>query len=133
MNNIKKTIKKYQVIGQSKVINLECYSYFLEIYKTNIVITFGHEKIFKYNELFGHNVSVGAQCVNDLKLNNDVILMFETSPIHSMVAHECVHACDLILQDIGYMPISGTDEINAYLVSHLFDVVMQANELNNKK
>jgi hypothetical protein len=136
MNEIKQYDKKFENEQTGKKLNLTCYSYKLEIFKTLITVIIGSYSLEKYNKFYGLPNSE-AQCVNGwLYINSEIILFFKDNPKASIIAHECLHACDNVLNSIGYTRTEApiiSDEISAYLLEHLIEVVNKCIILNNEK
>jgi len=114
-------------------ITLPTYQYDFELYTIALTVILGKQNMDKYNELYD-NPSACAQCESSwLKSNGEIILFFNsTRPKASTIAHECVHTCDHILESIGHKHPNKSNEINAYLVGHLVDVVMAVLKSNRK-
>jgi hypothetical protein len=133
MNEIKQHDTKFTHKETGKKLNLTCYSYKLEIFKTLITVIVGSYSLEKYNKFYEYPNSE-AQCdINWLYINSEIILLFKDDPKSSIIAHECLHACDNILKSINYERSFKTDEISAYLLEHLVEVVNECIILNNKK
>ena len=124
MITINKKESKFTNSDTQESIILPSYQYEFELYTLTITVILGRKTLSKFNKLFS-NPSCCAQCDNSwLKSNGEIILFFDSNkPKASIVAHECVHACDNILENIGYTHPNESNEITAYLVGHLVDVV----------
>lgn len=130
MIKIKKVKSKFTNKEKIKKISLRAYSHYLEIYGCDITVIFGSKNLEKFNNLFDRRVCQ-ACCCDYLKNHSEVILFFKSQSMNS-ISHECVHACDMILANIGYKHLNEADEINAYLTAHLVDIVLKAKKKYNK-
>lgn len=87
---------------------------------------FGSKNLEKYNKLFDRG-SCSAICCNYLDENvSEIVLFFKDNPKMGNISHECVHACNFILEHIGYKYTHEGDEVNAYLTGNLVDIVLKA-------
>jgi hypothetical protein len=130
MNEIKQHDIKFTHNETGKKLNLNCYSYKLEIFKTLITVIIGSYNLEKYNKFYGYPNSE-AQCdINWLYINSEIIILFKDNPKSSIIAHECLHVADSILKSINYERTSKIDEISAYLLEHLIEVVNECIILN---
>lgn len=116
---------KFTNSEKNKHLKLPSYTYNLEIYEVFITVIIGTKYLLKYNKLFNYE-SCNACCDNWLKDHSEIILFFRDKPKMSSISHECTHACDNILDYIGYKHTGKSNEVNAYLVGHLVDVVLKA-------
>jgi hypothetical protein len=132
MIKIKKIKSKFINKEKVKKISLRAYSYYLEIYGCNITVIFGSKNLEKYNKLFDRG-SCDAICVDYLKTHHgEIVLFFKDNPKMRSISHECVHACNMIFEHIGYQYTHEGDEINAYLTGHLVAIVLKAKKKYNK-
>ncbi len=131
MIKIKKIKSKFTNKEKVKKISLPAYSHYLEIYGCDITVIFGSKNLEKYNKLFDRG-SCDAICMDCLETHGEITMFFKDNPEMRSISHECVHACNFILEHIGYEYTHKGDEINAYLTAHLVVVVLEAKKKYNK-
>lgn len=112
---------------------LKSYSHYLQLYKIYIVIIFGDKRFKEYRDLYDIKTTPDAMCCNEIQHCREVMFLFNDKPSESVVAHECVHASNMILESINFKPTNyDSDEINAYLTEYLVEVVLKAKKKYKK-
>lgn len=126
INVISKTITFKD--SNNPVLKLKGFEYRLEIYNTMINVIIGDEQVGKYAKHFNRGKIYALHSRWFLDDSRTSVMFFSDKAIKdlSMIAHECTHSADVILDGIGYDRQVVADECNAYLVGHLFNVVLKA-------
>lgn len=125
---------KFKLDGDKiNTLTISVYDYRLEIYNVNIRIIIGDKHLKKYAD-FNNQGTIYGMCSDWLKYNSSIVLLFNSNCINNMglIAHECVHASNRILYDIGQIDTTTNDEVSAYLTQHLFNVVLKAKKINKR-
>jgi hypothetical protein len=133
MIKIKKLKSKFHHNNdKTKSIALPAYTYSLDIFNVDVTIIFGIKNLDKYNNFFNYK-DCEACCCNYLPKFGEVILFFRDKPNSNTIVHECVHACDDILEYLHHKHPNKSNELNANLTAHLVDVVLKAKNKYKKR
>jgi len=118
-----------------KKVKLKTFNHYLDLYRITISVVIGDKQVSKYHDFMGHSKPIYGMCSNWTDEHNIVLMLFSDDAINNMniIAHECLHASNVIFNDIGYTSDSTNDEVDAYLVGYLVDVVLKAKKVNKKE
>lgn len=119
--------------NKSRKLLLRGYYYMFELYGVKISIIFGREAMSKFNKFNNYNDTGAAQLFTWLDEDSELILFFKDKPSTADIVHESVHVCDRILAWIGHKHPQKSNEINAYLTTHIVEAVLKAKKKHNKR
>lgn len=100
------------------------------IYRCEVHIMFNKSTV-ELEKLWDRNYDYAGQTRNYLELNRDVLITFPTkNPSLSTVAHEILHACQMIMKSIGHKTdTQDADEPIAYLHTYLFEQYLKIKKI----
>lgn len=61
------------------------------------------------------------------------VVIYLTSKTHGTVAHECLHAANYISQNIGHKADEDNDEVIAYILGYLVEVIHRELKIKCRK
>lgn len=124
---------KYEIsISNKKTHKLrgDFYCIKVPLYRCEVHIMFNKETI-ELEKLWDKDHNYAGQTRNYLYTNREVLITFPTkNPCLSTVAHELLHACQMIMNSIGHKTDDkDADEPIAYLHTYLFEQYLKIKKI----
>jgi hypothetical protein len=130
--NITKLDKYTISVSKEKLHHLkgDIYCIDVPIYRCSVHIMF-NKTTLELENMWNNDSKYGGQTRNYLNSNRDVLITFpKKNPNLSDVAHEILHACQMIMKSIGHKTDDrDADEPIAYLHTYLFDKYLKIKKI----
>lgn len=106
------------------------------IYDRDVVVCCDKHELPKFGIDTTHWIEPDSTCegrtLNNMDTGTTVILFRDKHPKAGVIAHECLHTMNFILERCGVTPARMNDEADAYLLQFLIEAVNVAVENINK-
>lgn len=130
--NITKLDKYTISISKKKTHHIrgDIYEINVPIYRCTVHVMFNKSTV-ELEKLWDRNYDYAGKTRNYLESNRDVLITFPTkNPSLSTVAHEILHACQMIMNSIGHRTDDkDADEPIAYLHTYLFEQYLKIKKI----